>query len=225
MDPIRIFIGSDIYNIKAERALIYSIRKTASKPVEFHIMSRFGKDETWKNWQNTNKWATCFSCFRWAIPAACNFEGKAIYLDSDMIVISDIAELNNADASKGIATTPSRESSVMVFDCAKFKNLPEFRLENLKAHAVKTNSFYNMLKQNGMVNFITQQWNCLDGEGWDPNLTKLVHYTKLETQPWHPAPQRFSYKPHPHKHLSDLWLKYYEDSFSTDHSAEDLMSV
>lgn len=224
MEPVRIYIGSDIYNIKAERALIYSIRKHASRPVEFHIMSRFGSDSTWKDWQNTGKWATCFSCFRWAIPAACNFQGKAIYLDSDMIALGDIAELNDSDTSKGIATTPSRESSVMVFDCAKFKDIPDFQLSTLKANAVKTNSYYNLLKSKGMVGFITQQWNCLDGDGYDANLTKLIHYTKLETQPWHPAPQRFVYKPHPHKHLADLWLKVYEESFLTCHTADEIMA-
>ena len=44
MKNIRIFIGSDIHNIKAERALIYSILKNTSSPVEFIIMSRFGNE-------------------------------------------------------------------------------------------------------------------------------------------------------------------------------------
>jgi lipopolysaccharide biosynthesis glycosyltransferase len=34
-----------------------------------------------------------FSGFRWAIPESCNFEGRAIYMDADVIVLCDIAEL------------------------------------------------------------------------------------------------------------------------------------
>lgn len=214
MTPIRIFIGSDIYNIKAEQALKFSILKNTKSPVEFNVMSRFDQENIWKDWQHTSQWATCFSCFRWAIPAACKFEGRAIYLDSDMIVLGDIQELYDSDCSKGIATTPSRESSVTVFDCARFKDMAEFQIDHLKANAVKTNLYYNLLKNKSMVNFITQDWNCLDGEGWSPTKTRLVHYTKLTTQPWHPAPHRFKYEPHPHEDVTKIWLTYYEQSFA-----------
>lgn len=216
MDAIKVFIGSDIHNIKAERALIYSILKHTSSKIEFIIMSRFGNDPIWKNWNQISSWATCFSCYRWAIPAACNFQGKAVYLDSDMLALYDIKELYDMDASKGIATTPSRESSVMVFDCNKFANMPEFQLETLKSNAAHTNSYYKMLKQKDMVSFITQDWNCLDGDGYENGKTRLIHYTKLPWQPWHPAPHRFSYVPHPHKEVTDLWHKYYEESFNPE---------
>lgn len=212
-DPIRIFIGSDIYNIKAEQALKYSILKHTKSPVVFNIMSRFDQEDIWKGWKQTDKWATCFSCYRWAIPAACNFEGKAIYLDSDMVVVGDIQELYDSDCSKGMATTPSRESSVAVFDCSKFENLTDFSLKDLKANAAKTGSYYKLLKSADMVNFISQDWNCLDGDGYSPEKTRLIHYTKLTTQPWHPAPHRFKYEPHAHSVVSDLWLKYYEESW------------
>ena len=214
----RVFIGSDIHNIKAERALIYSIMKNTRSPVEINIMSRFGDDISWKGWQNTSKWATCFSCFRWAIPAVCGFQGRAIYLDSDMIVLGDIDDLNNSDASKGIATTPARESSVMVFDCSCFVNLPQFQIEALKQDAAQTGSYYRWLRDQGMVTFITQDWNCLDGKDFDEIRTKLIHYTELPWQPWHPAPQRFSYVPHPHKKVTEIWHQYYEESFDTAQS-------
>jgi hypothetical protein len=214
MEPVRIFIGSDIYNVKAERALIFSIKHHASVPTECNIMSRFDQDDTWTDWQCTDQWATCFSCFRWGIPAACGFEGRAIYLDSDQIVLTDIAELANIDLKgKAIGTTPKRESSVSVFDCAKFKDWDQFQLDHLKEHAAKTGSYYKWLRDNGEVEFISQQWNCLDGDGYDPLDTKLIHYTKLTTQPWHPAPHRFNYKPHERPDLVEIWRRYYELSY------------
>jgi hypothetical protein len=212
-EAVRVFIGSDIHNIKAERALIYSIMKNTSSPVEFTIMSRFGDNAEWKGWQNTGKWATCFSCFRWAIPAVCEFQGRAIYLDSDMIVLGDISELNEQDTSKGIATTPARESSVTVFDCSRFASLPQFQLDALKRDAAQTKNYYNWLRDNNMVSFFTQDWNCLDGKNFDETKTKLIHYTELPWQPWHPAPQRFTYVPHPHKRVTEIWHQYYEESF------------
>ena len=45
-------------------------------------------------------WATPFSVFRWAIPHVCNFEGKAIYMDVDMIARDDIAKLWNQQIPK-----------------------------------------------------------------------------------------------------------------------------
>lgn len=212
-ETIRVFIGSDIHNIKAERALIYSILKHTKENVQFTIMSRFGTDENWRGWQHTNKWATCFSCYRWAIPAVCKFEGKAIYLDSDMIVLKDIKNLFESDTSSGAATTPKRESSVMVFDCSRFKDMPEFQLNHLKQSDRNTKRYYDIVKDKKMISFISQNWNCLDGNGWDAENTCLIHYTELPWQPWHPAPQRFNYVKHPHKEIADIWLKYYEESF------------
>lgn len=212
-EPIRIFVGSDIYNIKAEMALRWSILKHTSSPVDFRIMSRFNGDPIWRDWSHTDKWATCFSCYRWIIPAVCNFKGKAIYLDSDMVVLADIKGLFDSDVSKGAATTPKRESSVMVFDCGRFANMPEFQLNTLKKEAVKTGDYYKLIKSRDMVTFIDQQWNCLDGDGFSREKTKLIHYTDLPTQPWHPAPHRFNYKPHPHKEVSDIWRQYFEETF------------
>lgn len=214
MEPIRIFIGSDIHNIKAEKSLIFSIERHASVPIECTVMSRFNGQATWRNWQHTGKWATCFSCFRWAVPAACHFAGRAIYLDSDQLVLGDIKELHDSELNgKAMGTTPKMSSSVAVFECERFKDWRQFQLADLKAHAANTSEYYAWLKRQGAVEFLSQQWNCLDGDGYDPAVTKLVHYTRLDTQPWHPAPHKFSYKEHPHRELAKLWHKYYEMSY------------
>lgn len=51
-----------------------------------------------------------FSGFRWAIPEYCQFQGKAIYMDTDVIVLDDLAllwehpiEANAIVAAKGEA--------------------------------------------------------------------------------------------------------------------------
>tara|TARA_Y100001933_G_scaffold259679_3_gene310111 strand:- start:1504 stop:2151 length:648 start_codon:yes stop_codon:yes gene_type:complete len=212
MNPIRIFIGTDIHNVKAEQALIYSIRRNTTREVEIHLMDQTrNRGEEWQGWQNTGAWATCFSCFRWAIPAACRFEGRAIYLDSDQLVLGDIGELFDIDMEgKAFATSPSRESSVAVFDCQKFAGWEMFSLDHLKANAAKTGEYYQWLKAQGEVSFFPQAWNELDELKAD---TKLIHYTKLPTQPWHPRPDKYEYKPHPDQAAADLWFRYYVASF------------
>ena len=40
---------------------------------------------------------TGFSLLRWDIPRRCNYEGFAIYLDSDQIVLADIYDLWMSD--------------------------------------------------------------------------------------------------------------------------------
>ena len=50
------------------------------------------KQSFWHGWADKN-WVAPFSGYRWGIPEACNFEGKAIYTDVDMINMRDMAEL------------------------------------------------------------------------------------------------------------------------------------
>ena len=75
-----------------------------------------------------------FSGFRWGIPEACNFEGKAIYTDVDMINMRDMAELVDLEVLKGklcLARDGKRfggkEFCVIVFDCAKWEKVVQGR--------------------------------------------------------------------------------------------------
>ena len=99
---IRIFIGCSANgeDAEAQAMLEYTLRWYASEPLEITWMklthdpsspwhSNPQKHEGW----NTRGWATPFSAFRWAIPHVCNYEGKAIYMDVDMIARDDIANL------------------------------------------------------------------------------------------------------------------------------------
>ena len=40
---------------------------------------------------------TEFSNYRWFIPQLCNFEGRAVWLDSDMVCLEDIAHFFDTD--------------------------------------------------------------------------------------------------------------------------------
>ena len=96
---IPIFIGTSPNgeDRDIERIYEYSLRKNSSQDLQIHWMKLSDdKSSIWGGW-NTSKWFTPFSGLRWAIPHACNFQGKAIYTDVDMINQKDISDLYNID--------------------------------------------------------------------------------------------------------------------------------
>jgi hypothetical protein len=129
-------------------------------------------------------WATPFSVFRWAIPHVCNFEGKAIYMDVDMIARADIASLWNQEMPKAILWKDEKNSCVMLMDCAKLKNvLPPFESMRRKQGGY---SVYRDINARPHATKFAGNWNCLDGEQYrtlaDPDI-KVLHFTTVPTQP------------------------------------------
>ncbi|WYX10232.1 hypothetical protein WJ978_02485 [Achromobacter xylosoxidans] len=96
--------------------LDYSARKHASRPVEITWM-RLSRDPAspWYcdparglGWR-TEKWATPFSALRWAVPAAAGFQGRAFYMDADMLVLCDLAEIWDMPLAEGAIVAARRE--------------------------------------------------------------------------------------------------------------------
>jgi hypothetical protein len=191
---IRIFVGCSANgeDAEAQAMLEYTVRKYASEMLDITWM-KLSRDPNsiWysnpKNntgW-NTRGWATPFSAFRWSIPYACGYEGKAIYMDVDQIARADIAELWNQKIPDNACLLAKNQNTfcVMLMDCAKMKSiLPDFetlrRVEGEYRH-VRTLA--------GKVTApFAGNWNCLDGENYktlmDPDI-KIIHFTKVETQP------------------------------------------
>ena len=158
-DPVKLFIGtsSNGEDAKIEMAYEHSIRKNCSRPVDITWM-RQTTDETsfWHGWADKN-WSTPFSGYRWGIPEACNFEGKAIYTDVDMINMRDMAELVDLEVPKGklcIARDGKRfggkEFCVIVFDCAKWEKVVP-KVETWKADATACLLYTSALPTKQMV--------------------------------------------------------------------------
>ena len=129
---IRIFVGCSANgeDAEAQAMLEYTLRHYATEPVEINWMmlsrdpaSPWYSDPKKNAGWNTIMWATPFSVFRWAIPHVCNFEGKAIYMDVDMIARTDIAKLWNQEIPKAILWKDEKNSCVMLMDCAKLKKV------------------------------------------------------------------------------------------------------
>lgn len=188
---IRIFVGCAAGDDAESQAVLeYTLRKQASQQVEIHWM-QYSDDPAspWRGW-NTERWSTPFSGFRWAVPQLCGFSGRAIYMDSDCIVLADIAELWQQDfkPGKSVIAKGGRDGwrfCVTMFDCAAVRPhmmpIQEMR-KRPDAHQMMIGRFRDAT----FVQPFAGNWNCIDGEDYadlaDPDI-KLIHYSAEHTQP------------------------------------------
>lgn len=229
MTAIRVFVGTDQRMRKAELVLEHSIRKHASQPVEIHWMRandpgfRVEEHSTWgendPSWSigrppgtpygpgKPGRWATDFTCFRFFVPELCNFEGFAIYLDVDMMLFADIAELWNYRQPGKLVSTSRLD--VFVADCSAFRDW--IRSEEAKGSGFGFGVYQGRLGKRWVKNGIPDAWDTLDR--WDER-AKLVHFTQMRTQPWKPWPEVFRYPDHPDPAAVEKFWELYEEATS-----------
>jgi lipopolysaccharide biosynthesis glycosyltransferase len=221
-DSVRIFIGSSSNGEDApiEAAYEYSIFQNCSRDVDVVWMRQSNDvDNFWGGW-NTPMWSTPFSGFRWAIPEYCNFEGRAIYTDCDMINYRDMAELFDTDlqgkpvaARRGVRFG-GHEFCVMVFDCAAFKQ-HAIPVQRMKRIAETHHRFINKFSGNSdLVHDLDPKWNVLDGENYNISEMYQLHFTNMATQPWTPGWFTGQSKPHPRKDIVAEFETYSQYAFN-----------
>jgi hypothetical protein len=143
----------------------------------------------WSGWA-TERWATPFSGFRWAIPEVCGFQGRAIYSDSDVIFMADVADLWRQQFRPGHVALAKGGGSwrycVSLWDCAEAKKHfpPLAKMKtNPNAHAEMIGYFAS---RPHLTQAFNGDWNCLDGAGHrnlKDGAMKALHYTSMSTQP------------------------------------------
>src|SRR6056297_2579541 len=100
-EPVRVFIGSGEASVLERKTLIYSLKKHCSRELDIYVFngthnSIEHNDEPpvlanmplWIKYRNYTE----FSNYRFLIPEICNHQGRAIFLDSDMVCLGDIAK-------------------------------------------------------------------------------------------------------------------------------------
>lgn len=237
-DRIRIFVGCDPNDCDLEQMMVleYSIKKHASMPVDIEWM-RLSKDpgslwysdpEHHKGWR-TETWATPFSGFRWAVPAACNYQGRAIYMDADMLVLCDMAELWRMPFEPGkVLSGKGRKTSwrfcVSVWDNAAAKaHLPQ--IDDLRndpgAHQRLMRHFQDHAE---LIQPMHTDYNNVDGEKKPVDAIRILHYSDMGTQFSHSyALPRLAAQgqehwfdgailPHPRSDLKALFDQYYDEA-------------
>ena len=176
---IRVFIGFDPRETVAFHVLSQSIHDRASEPVSITPIMLSQLDGLMTRERNPLQ-STDFSFSRFLTPYLCDFEGWAVFMDCDMLVLDDIAKLwalrDDAYAVQVVkhdhvpeeevkflgATQTKYEkknwSSVMLFNCAKCQALtPDYvnTASGLQLHR------FQWLDSDDLIGEIPHRWNHL----------------------------------------------------------------
>ena len=195
--PVRIFLGSEPAQYKAERIFVWSIEQVRdpARVYEIHVMKELAGF-------NRLGWLTGFTNYRFAIPHFAGGQGRAIYNDVDQVYLRDPAELfdQEMDGHGLLAVAPDGrlDTSVMLLDCARMASL--WRLE--QAQKRRKNGLIKRAREAGVVGPLAGRWNARDQE-YQAGDSGVLHYTTLQKQPWRPFPKRFVYQRNP---VADVWL-------------------
>ena len=194
MKPIPVFVGYDPREAVAYHVCVNSIIRNSSQPVAIvPVALNLFRDYSETHTDGSNH----FIYTRFLVPYLCDFTGHAIFIDGDMIVRGDIAELwALRDASKDVQVVkhdyktrmpvkylgaknedyPRKNwSSVILWNCNSFPNrrlTPQF-VQHAKGSELHRFSWID----DDRIDELPPEWNWLPDE-YGPNAdAKLLHYT------------------------------------------------
>ncbi|MBD3749612.1 MAG: glycosyl transferase [Sphingobacteriales bacterium] len=190
---LNIFVGTQPEQMLATKLLEYSIKKHTKLKVNVQALYKAVelkgiKIPTPKDKINYPR--TPFSFQRFAIPALSNYQGRSLYVDSDMLVFSDIKELfempfNNAEilCAQGVDGSRRPQFSVMILDCDALKwNVIDI-IDGLDKKLYDYSGLMYEMKAAKKINqSLSKYWNDL--EGYTKGKTRLTHFTDMHRQPW-----------------------------------------
>jgi hypothetical protein len=199
IEPIRVYVGADESQLVALRVLEHSIRSRTERPVRVIPMVDAPVPEPR---DRSNRPRTGFSFSRFLIPELAGYRGRAIYLDADMLVFDDIGELwDHPLGSNLIACTtqltapaawsddtwfhPGKQMSVMLLDCAGLDWKIDDIVDGLDdGRYTYADLLFDMciVPADRIDGSLPEAWNHL--ERYEPQATKLLHFTVVPTQPW-----------------------------------------
>lgn len=187
---LKVMIGFDAVETVAYHVCVQSILKHSSVPVSFCpiILSQLPEYTRDRDPQQSNE----FSFTRFLTPYLAGYEGKAIFMDCDMILRADIKELFDQLGDEDVMVvqhdyTPSTKtkylgaiqyqyprknwSSVMLFNCSQ--------CTYLTPHYVNyaTPQELHQLQWADTIGELDAEWNHLVGEYVPNPKAKLVHWT------------------------------------------------
>lgn len=152
----------------------WSIRRFATRPVEII--------QTWDKDLPGAPCPTGFSFVRFQVPQLCGRHGRALYVDSDMLIFGDVAEFQHTDfAGKKVLRSPP-QTAVMLIDCERSPWVISEILAERSAgrpHADFLNRLWPLTPEE--IGYLGREWNMCDAMEAG---TKLLHYTSIPTQPW-----------------------------------------
>lgn len=192
---IRVFIGFDEREAVAFSVLSRSINHRASEPVAIAPVALSQLEGAYRRPRDPLQ-STDFSFSRFLTPWLCDYRGWAVFMDCDMLVLEDIAELWKLrddrfavqvvkhhhvpkEETKFLGAKQTKYgkknwSSVMLMNCERCTALtPEYvnAASGLELHQFK------WLASDDLIGEIPSRWNHLVGYDTPRRDAALVHYT------------------------------------------------
>ena len=192
---IRVFIGFDARESVAFGVLAHSIHARASEPVTIAPVMLSELRGIYRRERNPLQ-STDFSFSRFLTPYLCGYEGWAIFMDCDMLVMDDIARLWGLRddryavqvvkhvhvpredvkflGEKQTKYEKKNWSSVMLMNCARCKALtPDYvnTATGLELHQFK------WLESDALIGDLPHEWNHLVGYDAPRRGVSLAHFT------------------------------------------------
>lgn len=199
-EPIRVYVGADRSQQLAIAVLEYSIKRHTTAAVQVIPMVDLDvpvpRDP--RNGQRTG-----FSFSRFCIPALAGYQGRAIYMDADMMVFKDIRSLwelpfdgrkvlvqesvKHTDETLRKENAPAarkKQCAVMLLDCGSLDwDVKEIvrGLDEERYDYPRLMDQLCILPEEQVGYTVPFEWNSL--EHYDSG-TCLLHFTDMGTQPW-----------------------------------------
>lgn len=199
IESVDIFVGTDRSQLLAVAVLEHSILRHSSLPCRVTPLIDLDLPEPTDIRQGSR---TNFSFARFAIPELKDYQGKALYVDADMLVFRDIAQLWNIPfhgakiviqedvpdalvrhAKAGAPARRKKQCSVMLIDCARADWHAPSIIAGLDGDYGYDQLMAEMciLREEEVRYGVPFAWNSLEHHD---NATCLIHYTDMTTQPW-----------------------------------------
>ena len=221
---INIFIGYDSKEKVAFNVLSYSILKNSTKPVSITPIYLENIKDDFVRERNSLS-STEFSFSRFIIPHLMNYQGWALFMDCDMLMIDDIAKLWRLRDDKYAVQVckhdyvPKSQTKFLnqVQTVYPKKNWSSFMLMNCKKCSTLTPDYVNKasglelhqfkwLEDESLIGELPLEWNWLADEYEHKNSISNIHFT--EGGPYFSAYTNCDY--------ADLWKKCYNECTQID---------
>lgn len=186
-DPIRLFVGVGANNedLEAQAVLEFTARRYCTEPLTITWM-RQTQSGPWSGWACSSG-RTPFTHFRWSVPDACSYQGRAIYTDIDFFFLADLAELWRQPIPQVALVrnaTGKLSTSCILFDCQRaLPHVPPIaQLRTLADPHGQLLKYFRAHTE--LLSACEGNWDCPDLNGAtleDPTI-KAVHFTRIETQ-------------------------------------------
>lgn len=168
---MKVFIGTDPRQPVAWVVLANSIARHSSIPVEITPL-------VLKQLPITRRGLTEFTFSRFLVPWLCGYRGQALFLDADMVVSGDIAELANdvSDFASSVRVMQDQARfewpSAMLFNCQNCQLLTPDYVQN------QANSLFDLAWADHGVGTFSKDWNHCVSYAPPRTDAKLYHFTK-----------------------------------------------